>query len=86
MSAVRPNEVRIFALLRDYHRSRENIRLLLGMTDMSDYEKVGFIDAWQEEMADYFASHGYCFACNMPFGRCGCDEPIRGPRRASGVD
>ena len=76
---ARHDHSRIFDLLRDYHRSRENIRLLINMTDMSDYEKIGFIDAWQEEMADYFASNGYCFACNRPFARCDCVEPIRDP-------
>jgi hypothetical protein len=72
---------RIFELLRNYHQSRENIRLLMEMSGMTDYEKVGFIDAWQEEMADYFARHGYCFACNQRLRRCRCAEPIR-PRSA----
>ena len=68
---------RIFELLGVYHRSRENIRILLDLSTMSDFEKVGFVDAWQEEMADYFASHGYCFACNRLLERCECEEPIR---------
>jgi len=67
----------IFDLLRAYHASRENVRLLLEMSGMSDYEKVGFIDAWQEEMADFFAENGYCFACNRTLQRCGCEEPLR---------
>jgi hypothetical protein len=46
---------------------------------MNDYEKVGFIDAWQEEMADFFAEHGYCFACNRRLERCSCEEPLRQP-------
>ncbi len=77
MGATGRDENRIFDLLRSYHRSRENIRLLIDMTDMSDYEKVGFIDACQEEMADFFADHGYCFACNRRLERCDCEEPIR---------
>ena len=68
---------RIFDLLRIYNQSRENIRLLLEMSDMADYERMGFIDAWQEEMADYFASNGYCFACNRLLERCECEDPIR---------
>jgi len=68
---------RIFELLSTYNRSRENIRLLLDLSGMSDFEKVGFVDAWQEEMADYFAHHGYCFACNRQLDRCECEEPIR---------
>jgi uncharacterized protein with von Willebrand factor type A (vWA) domain len=72
-------KTRIFDLLRAYHQSRENIRLLIDMSGMTDYEKVGFIDAWQEEMADFFAQHGYCFACNRLLERCTCEEPIRQP-------
>jgi hypothetical protein len=68
---------RIFELLRIYHRSRENIRLLLDLSDMTDYEKIGFVDAWQEEMADFFARNGYCFACNRLLERCDCEDPIR---------
>ncbi len=68
---------KIFELLRIYHESRENIRLLLEVSPMADYEKMGFIDAWQEEMADFFAENGYCFACNRPLGRCDCAEPLR---------
>ena len=70
---------RIFDLLRVYHESRDNIRLLLDLSRMNDYEKVGFIDAWQEEMAEYFAQNGYCFACNRELARCDCEEP-RHPR------
>ncbi len=70
---------RIFELLRIYHQSRENIRLLLEMSGMADYERMGFIDAWQEEMADFFARNGYCFACNRLLVRCECAEPIRPP-------
>jgi len=47
------------------------------MSDMADYEKMGFIDAWQEEMADFFARNGFCFACNRPLQRCECAEPLR---------
>jgi len=67
---------KIFELLQVYNRSRENIRLLVGMSSMADYEKVGFIDAWQEEMAAYFERYGYCFACNRLLDRCSCEEPL----------
>jgi len=69
-------QLKIFELLQVYHRSRENIRLLIGISPMTDYEKVGFIDAWQEEMADYFGRNGYCFACNRLLDRCRCEEPL----------
>ena len=81
-TATRPaGRAKIFNLLRNYHQSRENIRLVLDLTGMADYEKLGFVDAWQEEMADYFARHGYCFACNRELERCGCEEPIRPVRK-----
>ncbi len=67
---------KIFDLLKSYHESMENIRLLIQVSGMTDYEKVGFIDAWQEEMADYFERNGYCFACNRLLERCKCEEPI----------
>lgn len=79
-NASHPNR-RIFELLRAYHQSRENIRTLINLSPMSDYEKVGLIDAWQEEMADFFAENGYCFACNRLLARCQCEEPLR--RRAA---
>jgi hypothetical protein len=68
---------KIFEILQIYHQSRENIRVLLDMSAMADYEKMGFIDAWQEEMAEFFARNGYCFACNRTLERCGCTEPHR---------
>ena len=68
---------RIFELLRAYHQSRENIRALLDLSPMEDYERMGFIDAWQEEMAEFFARNGYCFACNRLLERCECAEPLR---------
>ena len=79
MTTPNAGSQRIFELLREYNRSRENIRLLLSMSEMPDYQKVGFIDAWQEEMVDYFARSGYCFACNRELGRCNCEDPIRKP-------
>ena len=75
----RSEQKKIFELLRTYHQSRENIRLLMEMSGMADYQKLGFIDAWQEEMAEYFARNGYCFACNRLLSRCECEEPL-GPR------
>ncbi len=75
-STTGPGRRRIFDLLKVYHESRENIRLLIEVSGMADYEKIGFIDAWQEEMADYFECNGYCFACNRLLERCECEEPI----------
>jgi len=77
MSLLAKTDSRIFNLLQTYNHSRENIRLLIDLSGMSDYEKIGFIDAWQEEMADFFARNGFCFACNRLIEQCDCEEPIR---------
>jgi hypothetical protein len=76
MSGLHDSKHKIFDLLRIYHESRENIRLLVELSTMADYEKIGFIDAWQEEMADFFRQNGYCFACNRALARCDCVEPL----------
>src|SRR5260221_11902828 len=76
MSEVHGSKHKIFDLLRIYHESRENIRLLVEMSAMADYEKIGFIDAWQEEMADFFRQNGYCVACNRALARWQSVEPV----------
>jgi hypothetical protein len=65
----------IFEVLSDYHRSLDNMRGWLDEAPLGETERMGVVDAWQQEMLDYFQSHGYCFACNRPLGRCRCDEP-----------
>jgi len=66
----------IFELLSDYHKSLENMKSWLGDLPLDDVERVGLVDAWQEEMKDYFRRHGFCFACNKPLSRCSCEEPL----------
>jgi hypothetical protein len=74
----------IFDVLTHYHRSLENMRTWLQerppeslpADPAEDVERIGLVDAWQEEMKDYFRTHGFCFACNRPVSRCRCEEPL----------
>ena len=66
----------IFQLLTEYHTSLENMRSWLHDSTLDEVERMGIIDAWQEEMKQYFQKHGFCFACNRPLGRCRCEEAL----------
>ena len=66
----------IFQLLTEYHTSLDNMRSWLHDSSLDDSERMGVIDAWQEEMKQYFKKHGFCFACNRPFLRCQCVEAL----------
>ncbi len=64
----------IFELLSAYHQSLDNMRLWLAEADLNDLERIAIVDAWQDEMKQWFSENGYCFACNKPLGRCDCNE------------
>ena len=66
----------IFELLSEYHRSLDTMRSWLVGSPLDDVERVGIVDAWQEEMRQYFERNGFCFACNRPLPRCRCEEPL----------
>jgi hypothetical protein len=66
----------IFELLSEYHSSLDNMRAWLFDSRLDEVERMGIIDAWQEEMKQHFKRHGYCFACNRPSMRCRCLEPV----------
>jgi len=66
----------IFELLSAYHRSLENMKAWLHEASLSEVERIGIIDAWQDEMREFFALHGYCFGCNRCLDRCDCEEPL----------
>jgi hypothetical protein len=50
------------------------MRLWLAEADLNDLERIAIVDAWQDEMKQWFSENGYCFACNKPLGRCNCNE------------
>ena len=66
----------IFQLLTEYHTSLDNMRSWLHDSTLDEVERMGIIDAWQEEMKQYFKKHGFCFACNRPIPRCQCPEAL----------
>ena len=66
----------IFHLRRAYHDSLSNMRGWLLDTSLSDrltvLDRLSIIDAWQQEMVEFFTRNGYCFACNRRVSRCTC--------------
>lgn len=68
--------VTIFHLRRAYHDSLSNMRGWLLDTSLSQrltvLDRLSIIDAWQQEMMEYFSKNGYCFACNRRVRRCTC--------------
>jgi len=71
----------IFQLRRAYHNSLSNMRGWLGDATVSGrltvLDRLSILDAWQQEMVEYFESNGYCFACNRRSARCRCPkEPL----------
>ena len=71
----------IFDLRQAYHDSLGNMRVWLGDTDLSGnltvLDRLSILDAWQQEMFEYFEKNGYCFTCNRRLERCVCpDQPV----------
>ena len=68
--------VTIFHLRRAYHDSLSNMRGWLLDTSFSErltvLDRLSIIDAWQQEMVEFFSKNGYCFACNRRVSRCTC--------------
>ena len=74
----------IFELRRAYHNSLSNMRGWLGDSSVSGrltvLDRLSILDAWQQEMMEFFAKNGYCFACSRRIARCHCptddDAPL----------
>jgi hypothetical protein len=68
----------IFDLRRAYHDSLSNMRGWLGDTSLAGrltmLDKLSILDAWQQEMVEFFEHNGHCFACNRPLDRCTCPD------------
>jgi hypothetical protein len=66
----------IFDLRQAYHDSLSNMRgwLLDGTVSgrLTVLDRLSIIDAWQQEMVEYFTKNGFCFACNKRLERCTC--------------
>jgi len=68
--------MKIFDLRTAYHDSLSNMRGWLGDTAVSGrltmLDKLSILDAWQQEMVEFFERNGHCFVCNRPVVRCEC--------------
>jgi len=68
----------IFQLRRAYHDSLSNMRGWLLDTTLSGQltalDRLSIIDAWQQEMVEFFVDNGYCFSCNKRLTRCSCPK------------
>ena len=66
----------IFELRRAYHHSLSNMRGWLGDTDLASrltlLDRLSILDAWQQEMAEFFERHDHCFVCHRRLPRCRC--------------
>ncbi|MCP3978455.1 MAG: hypothetical protein GY716_03855 [bacterium] len=68
----------IFDLRSAYHTSLSNMRgwlldnsLCRGLTQL---DRLSILDAWQQEMVEFFERNGHCFACNRRLERCTCPK------------
>ena len=66
----------IFEVRRAYHDSLSNMRGWLTDSRVSGnltvLDRLSIIDAWQQEMVEFFERNGYCFSCNRRLDRCRC--------------
>ena len=68
----------IFELRTAYHNSLANMRVWLGDSTLSGrltvLDRLSILDAWQQEMLEFFEKNGYCFACSRRLNRCVCER------------
>jgi hypothetical protein len=66
----------IFEIRTAYHNSLANMRNWFGDEGVSGrltvLDRLSILDAWQQEMVEFFERYGYCFACNRRLDRCRC--------------
>jgi len=68
----------IFDLRRAYHDSLSNMRGWMEDSSLSGsltlLDRLSILDAWQQEMVEFFEKHGHCFACNRRLKKCVCSQ------------
>ena len=66
----------IFEIRTAYHNSLANMRTWFGDEGVSGrltmLDRLSILDAWQQEMVEFFEKNGYCFACSRKLERCRC--------------
>jgi hypothetical protein len=70
----------IFDLRRAFHHSLSNMRGWFEDSTVSGrltvLDRLSILDAWQQEMSEFFEKHGYCLACNRRVNRCACSKAL----------
>jgi hypothetical protein len=70
----------IFDLRKAYHDSLSNMRVWLGDQTISGrltvLDRLSILDAWQQEMVEFFEKNGHCFTCNRRLDRCRCPKEV----------
>jgi hypothetical protein len=68
----------IFDLRRAYHDSLSNMRGWMEDSTLSGsltlLDRLSILDAWQQEMIEFFEKHGHCFSCNRRLAKCVCSQ------------
>ena len=68
----------IFEVRTAYHNSLANMRNWFGDEGVSGrltvLDRLSILDAWQQEMVEFFEKNGYCFTCSRRLDRCHCRE------------
>ena len=64
--------------MRVYKRSLENMKDWLRDSPLRLDERLGIVDAWQEELKAFYKQHDHCFACDHVLDDCRCAEPLEG--------
>ena len=66
----------IFELRTAYHDSLANMRVWLSDDALSGnltvLDRLSILDAWQQEMLEFFESNGFCLQCSRRLSRCAC--------------
>jgi len=39
-------------------------------------DRLSILDAWQQEMVEFFEKNGHCFVCNRRLERCHCPKEV----------
>ena len=80
-SIVNTAAMTIFDLRRAYHNSLSNMRGWMEDSSLSGsltlLDRLSILDAWQQEMVEFFEKNGHCFSCNRRLERCRCShQPV----------
>ena len=66
----------VFELRSAYHHSLSNMREWFHDRSVSGHltvlDRLSILDAWQQEMVEFFERNGYCFTCCRRLDRCRC--------------